>query len=324
MKELVVISGKGGTGKTSLTAALAVLSSPCVVTDCDVDAPDLHLVLQPQTIQQQPFVGGRKACIITSTCRKCGKCVELCRFGAIRHKKGDTECEEGGFLIDALACEGCGVCVDHCPERAIELRPYVNGQWYLSRFHGGYLFHATLDVGSENSGKLVTQLRRAAHEFATKRGVPLILTDGPPGIGCPVIASLTGASLALIVTEPTVAGLHDFERIARLCRQLGVPAVTVINKADINPETSDRIANSSIRYGTDVIGMIPFDSDIVRAQMAARSVVEVSDGPAARAMRAIHSTVMSRLEKALDVHSGEFITIDVTQIDNVKSKGVTT
>ncbi len=310
MKELVVISGKGGTGKTSLAASLAILSAPCVVTDCDVDAPDLHLVLQPETIAEYSFAGGYKAYIAASMCRACGRCVELCRFDAIRQEKC-TEPGGSSFVVDNLACEGCGVCVDHCPEKAIELRLCVNGRWYVSRFRGNYLFHATLDVGSENSGKLVTQLRTAAHEFARKEGLRWVITDGPPGIGCPVIASLTGANLALIVTEPTVAGWHDFQRIVHLCWRLGVPALTVINKADVNPDMAERMAENSSRLGVDVIGRIPFDTDVLRAQMMARSVVEVSDGPASRSIRAIHSALMVRLEEASEAFRGGFVRIDL-------------
>jgi len=313
MKELVVISGKGGTGKTSLTASLVVLSDRCVVIDCDVDAPDLHLLIEPHTIAQQPFVGGRKAYIRESACQGCGRCRQLCRFGAIHLKNDVVQMVTAGFAVDPLACEGCGVCVDHCPQEAIELRPQINGRWYVSRCKRGYLFHASLDVGSENSGKLVTHLRRSASEFARKEGLTLLLTDGPPGIGCPVIASLTGASLALIVTEPTVSGLHDFERVLHLCLQLGVPALTVVNKADLNLQMVERIAQSSVRCGAKFLGTIPFDPDVVRAEIAGRSVVEVSDGPASRSVKAIYSAIMERLAQSLDAHQSELVSINVKQ-----------
>lgn len=314
MKELVVVSGKGGTGKTSLAASLAILSDQSVVVDCDVDAPDLHLVLEPQTISQEPFVGGYKAHIDTSACQGCGRCAELCRFDAISRSEVENDLAKRGFVVDLLACEGCGVCEDHCPQKAVELRPHVNGRWSISRFRRGYLFHASLDVGSENSGKLVTQLRRAACEFGKREGFTVLLTDGPPGIGCPVIASLTGASLALIVTEPTVSGWHDFERIARLCLQLGVPAVTVINKADLNPEMTDQIAQHTAQYAADCVATIPFDPDVLEAQMMGRSVVEISDGSASQAIKATYSAVMSRLGQAPAVHHGEIVPISVNQI----------
>lgn len=307
MKELVVVSGKGGTGKTSLAASLAVLSDRIVVIDCDVDAPDLHLVLEPQTVRQETFIGGYKAKIDGSACRGCGRCAELCRFDAISCVAAENEPGKKAFVVDTLACEGCGVCLNHCPDKAIELCPNVNGRWAISRFRRGYLFHAALDVGSENSGKLVTQLRRSACELAKQEGIMLLLTDGPPGIGCPVIASLTGASLALIVTEPTISGWHDFERIAQLCLQLGVPAITVINKADLNPEMANQIARHTTQYGAECVATIPFDPDVLEAQMVGRSVVEISHGPASQAIRAIYSAVMSPLDQASPVHHGEII-----------------
>jgi len=313
MKELVVVSGKGGTGKTSLAASLAILSDQIVVVDCDVDAPDLHLLLEPQTINQEPFVGGYKAHIDHWACQGCGRCAELCRFDAISRGEVEKDLMKRGFVVDTLACEGCGVCADHCPQKAIELRPHVNGRWFMSRFRRGYLFHASLDVGSENSGKLVTQLRRAACEFAKREGFTMLLTDGPPGIGCPVIASLTGASLALIVTEPTVSGWHDFERIARLCLQLGVPAVTVINKADLNPEMVDQIAQHAAQYAAECVATIPFDPDVLEAQMKGRSVVEISNGSASQAIKATYSAVMSRLGQAPAVHHGEIVPISLNQ-----------
>ena len=214
MKELVVISGKGGTGKTSLVASFASLAQPVVVTDCDVDAADLHLVLQPQIQQCEDFIGGKKARINTERCLARGQCAELCRFEAISFAGPGNGRVPRTFRIDTLACEGCGVCVDYCPHHAIDLEPVVCGQWFVSETRCGPLVHARLGVAAENSGKLVTQLRRTASQLAAERQLELILCDGSPGIGCPVIASLTAASLALFVVEPTVSGLHDFCRVA--------------------------------------------------------------------------------------------------------------
>ena len=214
MKELVVISGKGGAGKTSLVASFASLAQPAVVTDCDVDAADLHLVLQPQIQRQADFTGGSKARIKPERCLACQRCADLCRFDAISLDGCGNDRVSRTCRVDALACEGCGVCVDFCPSCAIDLEPVVCGQWFVSETRCGPMVHARLGVAAENSGKLVTHLRRTASQLAAERKLELILCDGSPGIGCPVIASLTAASLALFVVEPTVSGLHDSCRVA--------------------------------------------------------------------------------------------------------------
>jgi len=295
MKELVVISGKGGTGKTSVVAALASLAGRCVLVDCDVDAADLHLMFEPKVTRREDFTGGSKARIKPGHCTACGKCEELCRFDAIWFDGPGNGRIGKTFRVDRLACEGCGVCVDYCAERAIEFAPAVAGEWFVSDTHCGPMVHAKLGVAAENSGKLVTQIRRAAQQVAQEHGLDLILCDGSPGIGCPVIASLTGASLALFVVEPTVSGLHDFRRVAQLANRLAVPGAVVVNKADLNPEMAGQLLTAAGNYGMEVIGSVPYDTDVTRAQIAGRSVVEFSEGAAAQAIRQIGLEVQRRL-----------------------------
>jgi MinD superfamily P-loop ATPase len=296
MKELVVISGKGGAGKTSLIASLAVLArGNSVVADCDVDAANLHLVLQPQIQKRESFVGGSKASIQAHACTACGECAELCRFDAILCDGPANEQASQTYRVNPWACEGCGVCAHFCRHQAIEFAPVVCGQWFISQTRCGPLVHARLDPGAENSGKLVTVIRKQAQQIAARQRVAWILCDGSPGIGCPVIASLSGADLALVVAEPTLSGLHDFRRVVVLLSQLGLPGIVVINKADLNGQITARIAQESERRGMRVAGHVPYDPSVIRAQMARRTVVETSHGPAAKAMRQIWDVVQTEL-----------------------------
>jgi MinD superfamily P-loop ATPase len=307
MKELVVISGKGGTGKTSLAASLAALAGPVVLADCDVDAADLHLLLQPRVLHREEFTGGGKARIKPGHCTACGKCEELCRFDAI-YCDGPGNGRVGRtFRVDALACEGCGVCADFCAEGAIEFAPAVCGRWFVSETRCGPMVHAQLGVAAENSGKLVTQIRRTARQVAAERNLELLVCDGSPGIGCPVIASLTGASLALFVAEPTVSGMHDFERVARLTVQLGVPGLLAVNKADLNREMTTRLEKAARTLGVEPIGRVPYDAEVTRTQIAGRSVVEASDGPAARSIRNIWRHVGRRLQSSGPSRAGSLV-----------------
>jgi MinD superfamily P-loop ATPase len=315
MKELVVISGKGGTGKTSFVASYAALARSVVVVDCDVDAPDLHLVLAPEIRSREEFVGGKLARVKAGHCTACGKCEELCRFDAIYYDGPGNGRIGRTFRVDRLACEGCGVCVDYCAEGAIEFAPAVAGQWFISETRCGPLVHARLGVAAENSGKLVTQIRRAAQQVAAKHRLGLILCDGPPGIGCPVIASLTGASLALLIVEPTASGLHDFERIAKLVAQLGVPAMLSVNKADLNAEVADRLESAARAMGIEPVGRVPYDPEVTRAQIAARSVVEVSQGAAAQAIRRIWHQVQERWKSCAASQAGGLVQVAVSPAD---------
>ena len=303
MKELVVISGKGGTGKTSLVASLAALARGRVVlADCDVDAADLHLVLEPRIERREDFVGGGKARIKPGHCTACGKCEELCRFDAIFFDGPGNGQVPKTFRVDTLACEGCGVCAHFCDDNAIDFAPAICGQWFISQTRCGPMVHARMDAGAENSGKLVTVIRQQAQQIAKQRRLDLILCDGSPGIGCPVIASLTGAQLALIVVEPTLSGLHDFRRVAQLARQMNVPGYLVVNKADLNEQVAGELEDEAEKLGIQCAGRIPYDPAVTRAQIASQAVVEASDGPAATAIRQVWEKLEDMLQTGPSGH----------------------
>lgn len=289
MKELVVISGKGGTGKTSITAAFAALAQNAVLADCDVDAADLHLVLEPRIMETQDFVGGKRARINAAACDGCGTCLEVCRFDAVTRTQGADA--EGPFRIDAIACEGCGVCAAFCPRRAIAFEDCVNGRWFVSKTRFGPMVHAELGIAEENSGKLVSLIRREARRIGESQGKDLLIVDGSPGIGCPVIASITGADAVLIVTEPTLSGRHDLGRVAQLAANLRAPAMVCINKADLNPEIARDIERDAQKRGIAVAGRIRYTDAFTKAQMKKRSIVECDDGPAAEDTRNLWSKV---------------------------------
>jgi MinD superfamily P-loop ATPase len=281
IQELVVISGKGGTGKTSVAASFAVLANRPVIADCDVDAADLHLVLAPRVKERHEFRGGHQAVIRQADCIGCGECLAHCRFGAVL-KTGRGG--EARFLIDTLSCEGCGVCIRSCPVAAIDFPERVSGEWMVSETRCGPMVHARLGVAAENSGKLVSYVRHEARRIAEEDDRPLVIIDGPPGIGCPVIASVTGTSSVLVVTEPTVSGEHDLERVLALARHFAIPAAVCVNKWDLNGEMTDRIEDKARREGVRVVGRIRYDRAVTLAQMQERAVVE-SDGPAAEDVR---------------------------------------
>ncbi|HHH84324.1 MAG TPA: 4Fe-4S dicluster domain-containing protein [Firmicutes bacterium] len=289
MKELVVISGKGGTGKTSLTASFAALAKSVVIADCDVDAANLHLVMQPETFRREEFFSGHEALIRTKDCIKCGRCKELCRFDAIRF-----EPEGRIYSVDPYNCEGCGVCVDHCPVSAIDFPERRSGIWSVSRTPYGTMVHAKLDPAGENSGQLVSLVRKEAKEKAREEGKDLVITDGPPGIGCPVIASVTGASLVLIVTEPTLSGLHDMERVLQLTGHFHVPALVCVNKWDLNPEMTARIEEKCLVYNVKSAGRVRYDGGVTGAMVKGRPAV-MADIPAAEDIR----EAWSKVERAL-------------------------
>ncbi|NLF38831.1 4Fe-4S binding protein [bacterium] len=284
MRELVVISGKGGTGKTSITASFAVLARGAVMADCDVDAADLHLLLQPRVRECHAFFSGRLAAIRKADCIACGACLAHCRFGAV--SMNGPGAGEAVFTIDPAACEGCGVCARFCPVKAIDLSERRCGEWRVSETRCGTMVHAQLAAGAGNSGKLVSLVRDQARRIAGERGAPLVLADGPPGIGCPVIASLAGASLALIVTEPSVSGEHDLLRVLALARHFALPAAVCVNKWDVNPEMTERIERAASAAGARIGGRIRYDRAFTAAQLDARAVVE-ADAPAAEDIRRV-------------------------------------
>jgi MinD superfamily P-loop ATPase len=312
MKELVVISGKGGTGKTSLAASFAVLADRPVMADCDVDAADLHLVLSPRIQERHPFRSGHEAVIRPEACTGCGVCLAYCRFGAVltpavqdgrrtagRARSSCADCdycerscdlrtnaiiaEMGGaspearpaaYAVDPVACEGCGVCVRFCPEKAIDFPERLSGEWMVSETRCGPMVHARLGVAAENSGKLVSLVRREARRIAEAGDHPLIIVDGPPGIGCPITASVTGATLVLAVTEPTVSGEHDLERVLSLARHFDIPAAVCVNKWDLNAAMTEQIENKARKAGARVVGRVRYDRAVTLAQMEERAVVE--------------------------------------------------
>ncbi|NQT10111.1 MAG: P-loop NTPase [Desulfobacteraceae bacterium] len=264
MRELVVLSGKGGTGKTSLTSAFASLSKNSVLCDADVDASDLHLLMAPDIKQRTDFKGGGIAVINPDQCTGCGLCMEVCRFDAVKE----------GFKVDEIECEGCGVCVDLCPERAIDFPIKTCGEWYISETRFGPMVHARLGIAEENSGKLVVLVRQEAKKLAESKNIDLILTDGPPGIGCPVIASLGGATALIIVTEPTVSGLHDMERVTQLATNFKVPCMVCVNKADLNPEQAEAIEKLARKKNLSVLGRIPFDPVFTESMIQGKNIIE--------------------------------------------------
>jgi MinD superfamily P-loop ATPase len=274
MKEVVVLSGKGGTGKTSIVGSLAALAERKVLADCDVDAADLNLLLKPRLRQETEFWSGQVARIDPDKCTECGLCQDLCRFDAIRD-----------FEVDPVSCEGCGFCSHICPAEAITMKENLSGHWFISDTKYGPLVHARLGIAQENSGKLVAVVRQQARKIAEEQGFECIISDGPPGIGCPVISSLSGASLALLVTEPTLSGIHDLERVLGVCSHFGVPTVVCINKYDINEENSRQIESYCKRQGIGVAARIPFDNAVTEAMVRGVPVVEYSDGMVSREIK---------------------------------------
>ena len=283
MKQILVISGKGGTGKTVITASFASLVNNKVMADCDVDAADLHLLLHPEIKETHNFEGGKLAVIDKERCSECGKCEEVCRFDAIINKiqnskfKIQKNIREHKYITDPLACEGCGACTLVCPKEAISLKVEDVGHWFISRTKYGPLVHAKLGIAQENSGRLVSLVREKAQDIALKENLDYVIIDGPPGIGCPVIASLSGVDLALIVTEPTLSGMHDLERVANVARHFGVKTFLCINKYDLNIENSQKIKDLYRNSRMEMIGEIPFDKTVVESLVNGVPIVEFKD-----------------------------------------------
>jgi MinD superfamily P-loop ATPase len=295
MKELVVISGKGGTGKTSLVASFAALAKNAVLADCDVDAADLHLILNPDVKQTADFSGGKLASITTDKCIGCGRCGEVCNFDAATFDGPGNDIVAKTYTIDPISCEGCGVCVHFCPVDAIAFEEAVNGQWFVSETRFGPMVHARLGIAQENSGKLVTLIRKEAKRIATERHNDLIVVDGSPGIGCPVIASITGADLVLVVTEPTLSGRHDLDRVTELTHHFNIPTAICINKCDINSQITEEIKNEVLSRNITIAGEIAYDPAVTKAQIAGRSIVEYSNGDLKSQIVSLWESVMDAL-----------------------------
>ena len=294
-KEITVISGKGGTGKTTVLASLAQLAGYSILADNDVDAADLHLLLEPAVREGHDFAGGTKATIRAADCIGCGKCAAACHFDAITLDGPANDLIGKTYRIDPIACEGCGLCPRVCPAAAIRSERNITGRWYVSSTAYGPMVHARLGIAEENSGRLVSQVRTRAAQLAEELHQERILGDGPPGTGCPVIASVSGTDLVVIVTEPTVSGVHDMERVMKLAAHFNVQAVVVINKADLNSEQARRIEEIAAAHGSRVIGRIPFDRGVNDALMAGKTVIAFGESAAATAIR----DVWKNLQKAL-------------------------
>jgi MinD superfamily P-loop ATPase len=295
MKELVVISGKGGTGKTSVVASFAGLAKNAVLADCDVDAADLHLILEPKVKLSSNFSGGRQASIVAEECIGCGRCQDLCRFGAIHLNGENNDVIDKTFTVDPVSCEGCKVCVEFCPVNAINFKDSINGQWFISDTRFGKMVHAKLGIAEENSGKLVTLIRREARRIADEEKRDFIIVDGSPGIGCPVIASITGADLALVITEPTLSGKHDLQRVADLTANFRIPTLICINKADINPQIAREIEEDAHHRGLKVVAKIRYDKAFTKAQIMACSVIEYTGGAVSEELKALWRSVVYAL-----------------------------
>ncbi len=294
MKQFVILSGKGGTGKTSIAAAFAHLahsdSIRAVLADADVDAANLELVLSPHVLEQHEFMGGNVAWIDPEKCQSCGLCEQVCRFDAIALKQGD-------YQVDPIACDGCAACVHQCPVNAIKMELQLAGYWFRSDSRYGPLFHAELRPAQENSGKLVTLVKQQARLLAMDEQYPLIIVDGPPGIGCPVISAVSGANMAIVIAEPTISGVHDMERALEMTRHFHVPAVVCINKADIFLDGAAQIEEYCQKQNVEVMGRIPFDSTVTEAMVRGESVTAFRPmSPASISIRQIWQNIVKMLQ----------------------------
>jgi len=280
-KQLTIISGKGGTGKTTFTAAFAQMTENKVMADCDVDAADLHLILTPKVQKSSPFYGGRNPVVDLERCTKCGVCSDVCRFDAIR---------DG--VVDLFACDHCALCAHACPEHVIKMEDAHSGDWFVSNTRFGPMVHAKLGIAEENSGKLVTVVRKEAVDIAKKQGRSWVIVDGPPGIGCPVTAALAGVNKVLIVTEPTLSGIHDMERVLSLAAHFDIPAQVCINKYDIHLANTRQIEAYCLQKGVEIVGKIPFHRGVIEAMVAGKTIVEADVPEVAPLMRQVWEKVM--------------------------------
>lgn len=305
MKELVIISGKGGTGKTSIVASFSALAQNHVMVDCDVDAADMHLILHPEIERTTEFYSGKQAEILPDKCQKCGRCIEVCKFNAISkqcHSGLDPESHEAmhkmqcdSYIVDEIKCEGCGACYFNCPHNAVKFEQVKSGDWFESKTRFGKLIHAKLGIAEENSGKLVSEIRNHARLVTKQNNNELIITDGSPGIGCPVIASISGAHLVLIVTEPTLSGIHDAERVFELTQHFKIPASVCINKYDLNLDLTRQMEDFCAKNNVEVVGKIPYSREFTDAMIKGLSVVEYSNSEVAQKIKEMWNKVNSKV-----------------------------
>ncbi len=307
MQDLVVLSGKGGTGKTTIVGALAALWKNLILVDCDVDASNLHLITRPDIKEEHSFTATRKAVIDPALCTGCDICVDFCRFGAIHRDPGLISEGDAGYRIEQLSCEGCGLCTHICPVAAIEMQTVETGKWYLSETPFGPLVHGRLAPAQGNSGRLVALLRSEASEVAAGGGFALTLVDGPPGISCPTIASVTGAAYALIVTEPSESAFHDLRRVVDLTRHFRVPTGICINKSDINPEISSRIEDFARERGLKALGRLIYERSVTKAQIERQTIVEFAENALTSQVRSLHERLSEELDR---VRAGRRIETD--------------
>ncbi len=290
MKEITIISGKGGTGKTVISGSFAALAENKIMADCDVDAADLHLLLHPDIKEKHKFKAGSKAILNEEKCTLCGRCIQVCRFSAIYEEKDKV-------IIDPVACEGCCVCALDCPEQAIKMEENVSGEWYISDTRYGPLIHAKLGIAEENTGKLVTLVRQNARTIAQKKNLNLILIDGPPGIGCPVISSITGVDLVVVVTEPTLSAIADLDRVLSLTQHFGIETVILINKYDINYENTEKIESFCQRKRLEVLSKIPFDNSFTQAMVQGKTIIEYDNSGATQEIKKAWEKISTKIRR---------------------------
>ncbi len=291
MKQLVIISGKGGTGKTIISASFAALAQKKVMADCDVDAANLYLLLHPEIQEEHSFSGGKKAMVDLEKCTGCGNCHDVCRFSAI------SEREDSRITIDRISCEGCGVCFYVCPTEAIKMEKNISGKWFVSRTKYGPFVHARLGIGEENSGKLVTEVRKKAKEIAENNNSGLVIIDGPPGIGCPVIASLSGTDMALVVTEPTLSGIHDMERVIQTAHHFRTKTACCINKFDLNLRISDQIEDWCGKNFVPVVAKIPYHEMVTKSLVQGIPLIEFSENSVSDEIRKLWQRLLKLLSR---------------------------
>jgi MinD superfamily P-loop ATPase len=302
LNQLVILSGKGGTGKTSLAASLMYLSSKSqfqgVFVDADVDAANLALVSQAVPIESHIFMGSQCAEINTEKCNQCDRCFEICRFNAINR----PDIGRDFYAVNDLLCEGCAACFHVCPQAAIQMNKQQDGEWFHSTSPYGHLYHAELFPGAENTGKLVTTVKQHAKLYAEDHDIPLVIIDGPPGIGCPVISASAGVDLALLVAEPSVSGIHDLERISAMLKHFNIAILVCINKADLYPEGTQAILQLAKDHGYPIAGKISFDDVVPQAIVKAQPVSQFA--PNSRAAKEIE-LIWKQIKKVIFKKDGE-------------------